>query len=915
MLPGDDWECTLGDTAPSKPDENNIYGINLLKNHLNQQNLEEYNKQKVHLVEESKVSDNSEEGDYIEVNNVVAVKNNISASFASDKQNIEDSFESSGDGDPNETVELKDGGLEVSEKSKVDPKLAAHLQRLSQLIDGLKQKYQNKPDEAADLRPDQLNAFLAHYNIRSQFDALNPSLFDKRPVPHDGRIEPDVLHQILRKQQQLQAHPPNISIALPSLSNKYVQVQNIQPPQQYNNKILLHNSVPEKQYRKPDGYSTSQIVVNKPEGSVVFSIPPNDKYQPRPRPQEDDEPRISEETLKTVLELSKQMLANQNIRQVFPNNGVFSQMLQPMYVPVPLINPHPNNAYPNKYLPQTAYDNQDKYQKISSSTYSKPEHKRKPPVSIIQNNVPVTIATGSESGMIPRPIFSGSSVGSNNEDTNSFYQSQSNDRVDSYGNKVYNDYENEHNSERDPPHSYQVGNSINSQNSIYSTTLHPPLNYDLATPPAQNTGNSHFGTSNANHMYDTQPPQPPPALPLPYPSDLNIIQEMPKPMLQQSIMQLLSQRPLYTRPSVANTPRPPALQPSDQSPYNTFNSMPSPPQLRPINPASVNIRPNSIQSSGSGASMTGPNSDNNVLPDSPESHFSYNQNSVNNQIVSDLLASNLDQSNADDKTHLVNLGGNFISYDVYKNQILPALGASGAAPVDHKVEIITCATGVRQPNTTDCSKYFVCSKKDGKVLSYSCPPYTGFNAQTHICDAKTYAFCNPQALYSRFTVSENRKIQMDALQALEEAKKVRDEAIQAQNLANLIRLETQKIIDNTTIPQHQGLQNPVILSNYLGSLPQQPPSLENSLAAMALTQTTPKSPTLTSVNTVTTQKRRRFRCSDGGKVPDPQSVLKYYVCFKASDGKMKRRKMECSAGLMFCAKTLLCTLPRKCNAQ
>lgn len=334
VLPEDDWECTLGDTnVPQKDEDNTIYDQDIYSN----------NKMKKQS-EKSKVSNDT--FDQIEI--IDSGTNNINSSEEEDT--LESSTESSGDGAEEVELEMREDIDPLSMKissippkasSNIDPNLTAHLQRLSQLIDGLKQTYQQKETPSAELRPDQLNAFLAHHNIKSNFNVIPMSV--NKTVPNQtSTIKPNIVSVVLNK----------TNFVTP-LNN--TQSSNMNPE----TKVLMTNYGQTRRHGNNGGYSNSQIVVNRPEGSVVFALPSRGSYEDDYNYQQhklhkgsiyqhdqqmyndqnyhsivNDEPKISEETLKTVLELSKQMLTNQNIRQVYPANNFYPSVLQPIYYPV-----------------------------------------------------------------------------------------------------------------------------------------------------------------------------------------------------------------------------------------------------------------------------------------------------------------------------------------------------------------------------------------------------------------------------------------------------------------------------------------------------------------------------------------------------------------------------------------------------
>lgn len=401
VLPEDDWECNLGDTkVHRRDDDNTIYDQDIYSNNSRKPS------------EKSPLSNDT--FDQVEIVDFESNKIN-----SSQEDTLEPSTESSGDGE----LEAEEVELEVREdinpmsmtvpptsptpSSKIDPNLTAHLQRLSQLIDGLKQKYQAQEATTAELRPDQLNAFLAHHNIKSNFNMI-PMIINKT---EPAETIPNVVSVILNRTDYVS--PMNKS-----------QNSNLSPE----TKVLMSNYGQTRRHGDNGGYSNSQIVVNRPEGSVVFALPSRGPYENDYNYQEqkpykgqhyqhdqsfndqnyhsiiNDEPKISEETLKTVLELSKQMLANQHIRQVYPANNFYPSVLQPIYYPVPTqqqpvqIKPEspqaskPSTIFHNNVIPlhlsssrkpiQNSYGNQiEQYPPFHSES-----HSEKNPIFSINNN-------------------------------------------------------------------------------------------------------------------------------------------------------------------------------------------------------------------------------------------------------------------------------------------------------------------------------------------------------------------------------------------------------------------------------------------------------------------------------------------------------------------------------------------------
>jgi Fe-S cluster biosynthesis and repair protein YggX len=59
---------------------------------------------------------------------------------------------------------------------------------------------------------------------------------------------------------------------------------------------------------------------------------------------------------------------------------------------------------------------------------------------------------------------------------------------------------------------------------------------------------------------------------------------------------------------------------------------------------------------------------------------------------------------------------------------------------------IPCTTGVRMPNFTDCTRYYMCNSTSGTILSYACPPHTAFNVYKHVCETSVYNWCKQQTM-------------------------------------------------------------------------------------------------------------------------------------------------------------------------
>lgn len=265
-------------------------------------------------------------------------------------------------------------------------------------------------------------------------------------------------------------------------------------------------------------------------------------------------------------------------------------------------------------------------------------------------------------------------------------------------------------------------------------------------------------------------------------------------------------------------------------------------------------------------------------------------------------------SQSDNHKQFVNLGGNFISLETYQNSIEPFL--HDGALLNSNIEVLTCATGVRQANSSDCTKYFVCNSNTGKVLSYTCPPYTAFNSDTKICNAKTYADCVPGGDKNHISLTENKRIQQEAQQALLEANRVKANAIKQQKLANMIKLQTQKILTQAS----QQMKKPQLRPAKASATPNKHHStkIKHQNAQNNSNGSSSSSSESSSSTSSSGKRKRRVACKGEGKLADKLSSYNYFICFKDKAGKMKARKMTCPSGLMFCSSTKMCTSYKRC---
>lgn len=207
---------------------------------------------------------------------------------------------------------------------------------------------------------------------------------------------------------------------------------------------------------------------------------------------------------------------------------------------------------------------------------------------------------------------------------------------------------------------------------------------------------------------------------------------------------------------------------------------------------------------------------------------------------------------------------------------------------------------------------------------------TAFNPDTKICNAETYSRCYPDAIKATVASTNTKLAHQQAQQSIIEANRIKAEALKAQQLAQLIKVETDKILNqnrykiriqndakSTSLPLH-----PTRPSNVLSRPIKRPP---NRRTQISVVQPKPvrqqNTATVQRPNKTTGQQqqpvqkiqgKRKIPCKSEGKLSDSLSTLHYFLCFKDKEGTMRARRMKCPANLTFCASTLLCTSAQRC---
>lgn len=941
----------MGDNEPQifNDDTDNVYGVNNL-NYLQQQ-LKGYE------TESDRESDQEEK--YFEDNDTVIMTHSrpnkrIDIS-AEGNSNGGGEVESSGDGaGESDTDEAETKSELISIPPDSDPTVSSHLQRLSQLIKSLSSDH----NQSFELGADDLNEFLAIHKIKANNGISKDFFFNahSQPVPSNGQINPNDLDQILDLQKKLN----NLGLSRDTLSTTpapvahFVSGNGYYPYDATTVHIKAANKL--KNPRFPDAsYSTSQIVVNRPGGSVVFSLP-NANVQ---HPPNKNDASISEDTLKTLLELSKHMTtSNQpsNAQNYIPPStaGAYLQpIIQPVYYKLPIHEiPYPIlTNYDNKKQDQM-HDDDYSMQKISSvgghiDSDAIIDHKPDDVglSAVIHNHIPITIAN-------PNPTDSYINKYHTQSISTTAQPYTLQDQHDSYGNKRPEQTNLNYNYYSYPPYNEDV-----SYNRPQYDVQRPTSNYEYnygnrgSQPPTAET--QYVQISHSQHdAYSPPYNQGVISANRPIPNynsdDNNYAQKYYTPTPH------LNDRNVNNYVNVKQKPFP-TFQPTEYNPHTsasnprpTYADTPTTYLHHAQNYNSANKLEhgfnNYAQSEENDADTDNHNSNENDETNDENENNEYNSNvdqSQTNENVMNLLANyntksisngiggNVEKkplfeyspTQSENHKQFVSLGGNFLSLETYQNSIEPYLQKN--SQLSAQIEILTCATGVRQANSTDCTRYFVCNAKTGKVLSYACPPYTAFNADTKICNAKTYSECFPGAIKNQITISENKRIQQQAQQSLIEAQHIKNEAVKAQHLAYLIKLETQKILNSATgghigsnkkkIPN--GAKATSAPASFVYNSGKRPHNKQQLPTHHRLPQQQQQHQQHNAANNNNQRKRakRKIACRTEGKLPDSLSKYNYFLCFKGKDGKMRARKLQCPAQLIFCANTKMCTSNQRCN--
>lgn len=967
------WECNLGDDEePLKTDDNNVYGINNLEflNKEIQSYRPKYDENGEKILDtnndDSEISDgeeqivvvSSEDIQDIDENNIEII-DDYNVTNETD-MNGSDEVDYSGDGsDDNKNdnvVEKKETYIAIPVNSDPNKSVASHLQRLSQLIQSLKDSQLNK-SQSYDLGPNDLNNFLTHHNIKVEYDNQLKHQKKKQDIPMDGRIHPDHLAEILDLQQKLQSLNAIQNGDYSTTTERTIQLGKYP----VKSTIQIKSPNPVKNVRITDpGYSSSQIVVNRPEGSVLFSLPNNvpppiqPQYQfepsynptPSPVPSKQQEPYVSQDTLNTVLELSKQLISSSNHRQAIQNYIPEQNYLQPIFrpiyynipihdLPVPIINnyekkepkhdenkDHESNDEPNyvKITSVSGYiDTTPKYQTENGG--EKPDEHS----TIIHNHIPITIENPfqpsnkksskvSDSTVAPVTITTVSGVNHQLDDFKpqpypEVYNSRPYQPYPEFSEGSYATYLTEqHLPHTNPTYSDAVQYpQLNQQNSAayFVQQNQQPYqqqqfyqDHQYGFPQSFYTQQTHLNDNNVNSFVNFNTPQ--------YPT-----------LRPASLSSLTTKDPQFTYQNQIHSVTPKV------EPINTYQSFDdsennSDQQLEPSDAELPNMMvnddnendeyDNNDNDNDNGDYET--NEEDNIAADMNESNVLNLLADLQNQKIPNIQNKQLPErapinplligANDDSKRKVVQFGDNFMTIEEYEKLVQPLMDRDAFSG---NVDVILCVTGARQPLAKDCTKYMVCNGDTNKVLTYTCPPYTAFNQQTRFCDAKTFSTCKKGVLNAEKestsaldVMNENKRLQIQADKELELAQKQRDQALKTQQLTALIKQQTQNILNS----RPSSMRRPV----------------KNRRKKVKTSTSAPRP----YYRTRPTKKRRknkpiirRIPCKEPSKVADSLSMYNYFTCYKGADGALKARKMTCPSGLIFCERIRLCTSTARCG--
>lgn len=744
IIPDSEWDCRRSNDETAKPEESqeNVYEV---------ENLED---EKVPQIFDENFMEKSGDDEFIEV-----IDGQDDFRSTPSRQNAR--LIEFGSGDEKDDINYSGDGFTLDFTTQSSIAITTHLQRLTQLMEKVwetsESESKSTQNPEAELTPADLNRFLTEKTIQTESTKkFNDET--KTPMPANGKIHPSILSEVLTKQQKI--HKDAIQIAT-------IPMDQTTPTVSQNN-ILFADPESMTDVELKTGFNPNhQIVVNRPEGSVVFNVPVEKTKE--------NQPILSQDILKTVLELSKQ-LASQRYptKEVYlPNNYM---QPQPIYYPYPMpVNPGfnaPQNStnyktkidmngswqgpYGNVKLP--GLHNENRKKKPFKQAMKKPEVSYEPyegtksifPSLHYYPNFhhyynPLDHPQTYEHSYGPHESFPGPAIQNRLKN-----KMKINDRQDYYGNRRPNPSSN---IKRFPnPHRYPE--TAMDDYPYESNSNHKNVHNDETTDYDSEDGeNGPVVIESSAHYVE-------------HSNKRHKIRNNNKPLLKESIQ--------YNKKK------------------NDYGDV-------------------WVEDDG-------------VEGDAAE-----------------------DISDDDNQDKLVNLGGHLYHYENFKEHVWPLLKS------EDKVDLLECSVGTRQPNATDCKKYYVCNPRTKHVSSYTCPPFTAFNSNTRLCDAKSFTNCKSKE-ENKYSVDQNRLIHLETLKALAQAKA---EAAKAQKIASMLRKQ-QKIGNRS--PVFEDEESNEDTSNY----DEYTDSREEPVKHRTTTTTTVKPPSKRKSSKPKKKKRKLSKCTEPG---------------------------------------------------
>lgn len=206
--------------------------------------------------------------------------------------------------------------------------ITTQLQRLTQLVKHVQDEH-NGVVNSDELTPNELNTFLSVQKIQTQPPSYDSLSYGKTSMSKNGEIHPEILSDILDQQTEL-----NNRLTTLSMDESPTTKIPIVNPTQYMNKLpSAASQINLKSRVKSEGYGPHQIIVNRPEGSVLFNVPTDHQKEPP------SAPFLSRDILRSILEISKHMAKQNQQEKQNPQT-----IPHPIYYAVPVPIYYGNNS-------------------------------------------------------------------------------------------------------------------------------------------------------------------------------------------------------------------------------------------------------------------------------------------------------------------------------------------------------------------------------------------------------------------------------------------------------------------------------------------------------------------------------------------------------------------------------------------